>query len=86
MSLIDLNDDDVVTMPPDKNFVSCPTCRIKEIRQSLLLNWIKPHLRPWFTDGAFCEVLLTDGHGWRKGKLLFRLEFIPDEPQNQSIQ
>ncbi len=34
----------------------------------------------WFSEeGCKCEILRTQGGGWQKGKIRFRLEFIPDE-------
>lgn len=35
----------------------------------------------WFSEGCKCEILRTKGGGWQKGKLRFRLEFIPDNPE-----
>jgi hypothetical protein len=36
----------------------------------------------WFShEGRECEILLTKGGGWQKGRFRFRLEFIPDNPQ-----
>jgi hypothetical protein len=36
----------------------------------------------WFTDkGVEIEILRTKGGGWQKGRLRFRLEFIPDDPE-----
>ena len=36
---------------------------------------------PWFSEkGCECEILRTKGGGWQKGRLRFRLEFIPDDP------
>jgi hypothetical protein len=38
-------------------------------------------LTSWFSrDGMECEILRVSGGGWQKGKLRFRLEFIPDNP------
>lgn len=35
----------------------------------------------WFSpDGIACEILRVSGGGWLKGRLRFRLEFIPDDP------
>ncbi|MHC5713802.1 MAG: KGK domain-containing protein [Nostoc sp.] len=44
-------------------------------------NYLAPESK-WFTEeGCKCEVLLTKGGGWQKGRFRFRLEFIPDKPE-----
>ncbi|MBE8990643.1 KGK domain-containing protein [Nostoc sp. LEGE 12450] len=39
----------------------------------------------WFKEGLVCQVLCIKGGGWQKGRLLFRMEFIPDEPEVPQI-
>lgn len=33
-------------------------------------------------QGMHCELLRTSGGGWQKGRLRFRLEFIPEDPES----
>ncbi|MDJ0735243.1 MAG: KGK domain-containing protein [Nostocaceae cyanobacterium] len=37
----------------------------------------------WLQKGMPCEILRTDGKGWKKGKIRIKvtLEFSPDEPE-----
>jgi len=38
--------------------------------------------RAWFTEqGIACQILRTKGGGWQKGRIRFRLEFLPDNPE-----
>lgn len=39
----------------------------------------------WFRDGVDCEILKTDGQGWKKGKIRLRViaEFVPDKQEQQ---
>jgi len=77
-----LTDEDVLA-PPSKT----PIVTFAAFIQSLN-NWVSkfneqwPNPGPmWFTErGVSCEILRTKGGGWQKGKLRFRLEFIPDNP------
>jgi hypothetical protein len=34
--------------------------------------------------GLDCQVLRVSGGGWQKGRIRFRLEFVPDEPPPQA--
>ncbi len=44
--------------------------------------------KEWFTKGVECEILDTDGKGWKKGKVRIQvsLEFQPDEPEIEAIE
>lgn len=33
----------------------------------------------WYTEGMSCELLKASGGGWKKGKLIARLEFVFEE-------
>lgn len=44
-------------------------------------QWPKPR-NTWFTEGIKCKVLRAKGGGWQKGRFRFRLEFIPDNPED----
>ena len=47
-----------------------------------------PNDKRWFTTGIDCEILNTDGKGWKKGKVIIQvsLEFQPDEPEIEAIE
>ncbi|MBD2491127.1 KGK domain-containing protein [Aulosira sp. FACHB-615] len=34
-------------------------------------------------DGLRCDVLSPSGGGWKSGRVRFRIEFIPDEPETK---
>jgi hypothetical protein len=54
--------------------------RIEKFRDGAGLQEPGPNTY-WFSlNGMPCEILRVSGGGWQKGKLRFRLEFIPDEP------
>ncbi|MBL1199127.1 MAG: hypothetical protein FWK04_08575 [Nostoc sp. GBBB01] len=90
---MDLNNDDAVFMS-DPDFQTGTTFKVSELKEKVRSfvnqetkgNYISSKLR-WFSEGgAKCEVLRLEGGGWQKGRLRFRLEFIPDEPvQSQSL-
>ncbi|MBW4644770.1 MAG: hypothetical protein KME23_17705 [Goleter apudmare HA4340-LM2] len=88
MSSFELNDDDVISMEmPD--FGTGFTFKFSELKQKVreFANQENKNSSyqnakvKWFTEaGAKCEILSTQGGGWQKGRLRFRLEFIPDKP------
>lgn len=75
-----LTDGDVVSMSIDQSFTKTTTAKVSEIKQALLKSWLPDSHSRWIGNGASCEVLLTEGGGWRKGRIRFRVEFIPDIP------
>jgi KGK domain len=93
MSGFELNDDDVVftgnTTSP--NFGLSSTFKISELVKAAI-KWVagtggaSGHANPfvnWFTvDGVKCQILRSQGGGWKSGKLIFKLEFIPDDPES----
>lgn len=78
-----LTDDDVVSTGGGQNMM-----KLASLLQSLL-NWSQGLSAPWPNpqagwfreNGIRCEILRTNGGGWQAGKLRFRLEFIPDNPE-----
>ncbi|MEH2337597.1 KGK domain-containing protein [Nostoc sp.] len=87
MSGFELKGDDVVSteMYASSNFGLGSTFKVSELLQGVI-DWVAEagvnSYVKWFTvDGVSCQVLRTEGGGWKAGKLVFRLEFIPDEPK-----
>jgi hypothetical protein len=86
----ELNDDDVLSMEnPDFNTgrtfkVSELKAKVREFANAESKNgYMNPKVK-WFTlEGSKCDLLKTQGGGWQKGRLRFRLEFVPDEPLPQ---
>ncbi|MDB9374688.1 KGK domain-containing protein [Nodularia sphaerocarpa] len=81
----DLNDDDVVCLPMAV-FGSCPTLKIGDLMKEVKTfanrgaNGHSSKHVAWFSqEGAEAEVLQMQKGKWQKGRLRFRLEFIPDE-------
>ena len=82
MNHISPGDNDVVSMRVGYGgFMPSGTFKVKDFLSALseecrlkleVMNFFKP-------IGAECEILQASGGGWRKGKLRFRLEFIPDD-------
>ncbi|NET03064.1 MAG: hypothetical protein F6K61_21465 [Sphaerospermopsis sp. SIO1G1] len=82
---IRLNQDDVVSMPEDDNPFEASTLKASEVYKEVRED-ISGSLEELTQSGMKCEVLQTTGRGWRKGKLKFSLEFIPDEPEPAQTQ
>lgn len=84
MESIDLNGNDVISMDAARSFVSCSTFKAEEAISKMKSKFVHnghPQVEaPYFSqEGVRCELLRANGEGWRKGKIRFRLEFIPDE-------
>jgi KGK domain len=83
---MELSDDDVISTELSKSLSSGPVFKVKEAHMGMINHLsskgsTSAHCCNWFgVDGVRCEVLKTTGGGWQKGKIRFRLEFIPDEP------
>lgn len=85
-NVIDLDNDDVV-YSESSDFVG-PTFKVSQLKTAVL-SWSLGDTRypatsrqRWFTpNGIKCQVLRVQGGGWQSGKLRFRLEFVPDEPE-----
>lgn len=85
----ELNNEDVVSTgmsDPHFAFGLGSTFQTVELiaaaRKAVAFN--KPPLasQDWLSEsGVRCKVLRTQGGGWKTGKIRFRLEFVPDEPE-----
>ncbi len=60
---------------------------LQNLQNSLKYRGLLLTNREWFTTGIECEILGTDGKGWKKGKVRIQvsLEFQPDEPEIEVI-
>ncbi|QDZ39433.1 hypothetical protein FRE64_05545 [Euhalothece natronophila Z-M001] len=82
-----LDNHDVVHIKNDR-FDFDKTTKLEQIKKKMN-NWIRERFQkeinqsisifPDFINN--CEVLKQDGKGWRKGKIIIRFEFIPDDPE-----
>lgn len=80
MNEVKFNDNDVVLIDPEYT---------NGAGKLLMFGWLKFSFRQrfgsgfeqWIGTGVECQVLQANGGGWRKGKFRWRLEFIPDEPE-----
>jgi uncharacterized protein (DUF302 family) len=80
-----LSDGDVVSMLAEDGLVDAPTAKIIEIKNALADTWLVEH-SAWVEKGVPCEVLLTQGGGWQKGRIRLRIEFIPEDSNKPSEQ
>ncbi|QSJ17702.1 hypothetical protein JYQ62_02145 [Nostoc sp. UHCC 0702] len=88
-----LRDDDVVSITGNADSIPMLNFGLKAtFKSSELINaaraWIATtghetcSYSTWLKkEGLRCQVLLTNGMGWKSGKVRFRIEFIPDEPE-----
>jgi hypothetical protein len=80
---MELNNDDVISINPSASFGAGDTTRVGNLLYQARLrhsgNNGQNMERLWFTEeGVSCEVLKSEGGGWQKGKIRFRLDFVPD--------
>ncbi len=76
-----LADDDVVNVIGSMPFDAGNISKMIQLRRSMKKHF-GDSVNYWFREnGVECEVLRANGGGWQKGRLRFRLEFVPDEPQ-----
>jgi hypothetical protein len=80
-----LSPEDAIRYEPSKREQSVVTLSllaraISDWRTRLSDSFPKPQASWFYKDGIKCEILRVSGGGWQKGKLRFRLEFIPDDP------
>lgn len=76
---MELNDDDVISIDPDLSFKVGGLLKVSRL-YSALQDWFAKPANQWFhPSGVRCEILSIDGGGWKKGKIRFKVEFIPDE-------
>ncbi|MDR9404547.1 MAG: KGK domain-containing protein [Halothece sp. Uz-M2-17] len=85
-----LDDKDVVSFSylniEGKPFELDQTMKVEEVLQQMS-EWVKSRCdsdvqeihSSFFDIGIECEALKQNDQGWKKGKLRFRIEFIPDE-------
>lgn len=77
---MELNSDDAVSMDGSVTFKAGQMFKVKQL-YTAAMNYVGDPHGNWFRDkGLACEVLETEGGGWQKGRILFRVEFIPDNP------
>jgi hypothetical protein len=71
------DDEDVISVNSDGQGTQLK--KIRSFKDSIdgHLRYVAPRL---FLEGIECEVLSTNGGGWKKGRVRLRLEYIPDEP------
>lgn len=90
-NLNDLTPDDVVHLPERyKVFESTRTCKVSELT-GIISNWLlgQPTSQMFSQlakDGLECEILKTEGGGWKKGRLILQLKFMSDETHDQPTQ
>lgn len=78
---MELNQNDVVTMDVAFSFKAGGIFKVGQLYTSIR-NYLADPLCMWFQGrGIECEVLQVEGGGWQKGKIYFRLEFVPDQPK-----
>ncbi|MBD2418427.1 hypothetical protein H6G54_12110 [Anabaena cylindrica FACHB-243] len=77
-----LKDDDVVSVEKQSIVkLGLLTQSVYNWAMNIGGKWPNPS-GEWFLEkGISCEILRTKGGGWQKGRLRFKLEFIPDEPK-----
>ena len=78
MNEIDLNDDDVISMDSEWNFIGVNLSRLSQLRTGLE-RAIGRVAEKWLSEGVECELLRAGTPGWVKGKIHLRFEFIPDD-------
>lgn len=75
---MELNQNDVVTMNNSLSFAAGGIFKVGQLH-SAAKNHLGAPLCKWFEEGGIeCEVLQVEGGGWQKGKIRFRMEFIPE--------
>ncbi|PAX58375.1 KGK domain-containing protein [Brunnivagina elsteri] len=88
---MELRDNDVISMDAGKSLTSSPTFQVEEalarLKSRFFYNGFPQVESFYFSDeGVRCKMLRANGSGWRKGKIRFRLEFIPDEKDEIEVQ
>lgn len=79
-----LNEDEVISTSV-KFLNLSKTFKVKELLELLTSYYNEKSVFKLFDKGLEIEVLRLGAKGWRKGKVRFRLEFIPDEPEIEEI-
>jgi hypothetical protein len=77
-----LNNNDVVLTISDSGE---HTYRVNELLDIIKQVFTKikagSYLAQCLEDGGECQVLKSNGGGWKTGKIRIRIEFIPDHPE-----
>ncbi len=85
---MELNNDDVMSLSGEATFKAGSMLKVVQLYTAAANYLGSPHSN-WFQEkGISCEVLKVEGGGWQKGKIRFRVEFIPDEieiPQQELL-
>lgn len=92
-----LDDNDVVKLDASENPTETTTSTHNEVMQAIW-SAVRYRLKEWrrtndfgsfsriFFYGVNGQVLRSSGGGWQSGVIRVRLEFIPDEPEEDEIQ
>jgi hypothetical protein len=82
-----LNRDDVVYLDENKSPLG-KTFKVIEMTVNLINRLGREYdtntLNAWVHDGLLCEVMRVDSLGWKRGRVKLSLEFIPDEPEQET--
>jgi hypothetical protein len=90
MNKFEPDDDDVVWMKaigksPVRNLTFLVSQLISAFTLSIqrdLIDSPETTAKTWFGEGLECEIVdVSRGGGWKEGKIRLRLEFVPDEPE-----
>ncbi len=73
-----INEHDVISMDAAKSLIGLEVFKANQLPAGLKERWGTNAIEQWLNEGIDCEVLGETGGGWRKGKIRFRLEFIPE--------
>lgn len=61
-------------------------CKIQSLRDGLKKRLNGDEIKLARDEGLDCEYLSADGGGWKRGKLVLRLEFVPEPGDEQHQQ
>lgn len=86
MNEIDLNDDDVISMEAQWNFLNVNLSKLSQLRTGLAQQVLNRFAGKWLFEGVECELLRADRPGWLKGKIRLRFEFILDDLESEDDQ
>ncbi|TAF07407.1 MAG: hypothetical protein EAZ77_09885 [Nostocales cyanobacterium] len=97
MKGFNLDDNDVVKLDSSENPAETTTSTHNEVMQAIWVA-VRYRLKEWrrtndlgsfsriFFHGVHGQVLRASGGGWQSGVIRVRLEFIPDEPEEDDLQ
>ncbi|MDJ0674393.1 MAG: KGK domain-containing protein [Calothrix sp. MO_167.B42] len=83
--IVKLNDDDVVSMREKFSPIKSPVFQVQQVVEEVVGN-NGINVLDWSKNGVECEVIGSNTGGWKKGKVRFCLEFIPDQPAPEPEQ